>query len=781
MNLMFGRHLFGRHRFAAPVKRAGAAVITYPYIPNHFALDFFDSEGIRTATISNDLKASPIITCEFEIGVNGCAGLKLSMQKDHGYEINYGQRIDIRLFGDGQPWYSGYIQTKPSVGTTAETWNYTGYGYFQKLDKVIINQTYENTKLSAIVANMTSLLIEPQTGVKLNRSKNYSSGFTATKLRFDYVSAKAALKQLADFATNYVYGVDEYRDVFFKPLVTAINENSRFWVGHHIESFVPEEDAESVVNFIYVKGGAMDSGGSNIMYECSDAASISAYGKRDAVLTIPSALSAADAQRWGDNELGKLKDPKRTAKVDGIHEEVLRRKVKPEGMARITAPGPLVISTGALTFARNSVAYRSDGAQVAVNEPRFERSLTDNSPLGLKAEEGTTNIFVSSAADFVTGWVKYQSAQVNVTDYPVYILEFGSVIAKRIQTTGGSNALKTYTTVSGRPNPHTDTVSIWGMVLSGAASLRNNLLNPAAFTNTMQRVSSTTPYSGTITQFEFWAATAADNLDIVVYWPQIENKPYVTSPMPPQGVRAAEAPTVPASVIDSSQGTIEFDHLPATTVTGNVYPLLIGTTANYISVFCVAGGNYALWHRKDWGTSYNQASSIPRTSGVNANIKVRWHGNTISLWINGVKRVELTNYAPITLTVGNTVQIGHYAATSNSQSSGNYDNLRISNIARTDTEMAYTGALQWDEYTTLFAPLTDNLAYQGLASRQSVSYDYPIQKVKYKLDKGSISMAIEMGEYTKNVDGVVMKLLRNAKDQEILQQMNNKQLSGGSV
>lgn len=337
MNLMFGRHLFGRHRFAAPVKRAGAAVIVYPFVANHFALDFFDGEGIRTATISSDLAAGPIISCDFEIGVNGCAALKLSMQKDHGYPINYGQRVDVRLFGDGQPWYSGYILTKPSAGSTAETWSYTGYGYFQKLDKVIINNAYENMELSAIVASMTASLIEPVTGVKLNRSKNYSTGYTAEKLRFDYVTAKAALKQLADYAVNYIYGVDEYRDLFFKPLITTINENSRFWVGHHIESFVPEEDVDTVVNFIYVKGGSLDSGGSNIMYECSDAASIAAYGKQDAVLTIPSAISPADAQRWGDNELGKRKDPKRTAKIDGIHEEVIRRKIKPEGTARITS------------------------------------------------------------------------------------------------------------------------------------------------------------------------------------------------------------------------------------------------------------------------------------------------------------------------------------------------------------------------------------------------------------------------------------------------------------
>ena len=330
--VMFGRNTrFGKYRFASPAKRVGAVVIDYPYIEGHFAVDFYDSEGLRTASVVSDRRYSPVISAEFELNQNGCAAFKLILAKNHGINIAYNQRIDIRLFGDNQPWYSGYIQVRPVEGTTAETLEYSGYGFFQQCAGVIVNATYENTEISQIVKSIVRNYIEPNTGALFASDKIYSTGYTATGLKFDHVTAKEALSQLAEFAANYIHGVDETRDVFFKQLVTEINENSRFWVGHHIEKFLPEEDVETVVNYVYVQGGD-----STVVYETKDEASIAAYGLRGAVLTIPSAVENVDAEKWGDSQLEVLKHPQRTAKVDGIKPDILKRKIKPEGMARIT-------------------------------------------------------------------------------------------------------------------------------------------------------------------------------------------------------------------------------------------------------------------------------------------------------------------------------------------------------------------------------------------------------------------------------------------------------------
>lgn len=336
-NIMFGRNVrFGRYRFAAPMKRVGAVVIDYPLIDGHYAIDFYNSEGQRTATIVSDAKNSPLSEAEFKLTTNGCAEVKFTLSKNYGIQIDYSQRIDIRLFGDSQPWYSGYILTRPIVGTTEAKWEYSGYGFFQQLEYALVTRDFKNTEISRIAREIITGDIEPGTGARYNASKIYNTGYTASSISFDYATAKDALKQLSEFAANYIYGVDEYRDVYFKPTVTEINENSRFWVGYHIQEFIPEEDVSTIVNYVYAQGGTLDSGGSNIMYQCSDTESIAKYGKRAAVLSIPSAYADEDAQRWGDNELNKTKAPQRTASVDGIHPEVMKRNIRPEGTARIT-------------------------------------------------------------------------------------------------------------------------------------------------------------------------------------------------------------------------------------------------------------------------------------------------------------------------------------------------------------------------------------------------------------------------------------------------------------
>lgn len=337
-NIMFGRGTrFGKCRFAGSVLQIAGVRIDYPYIDNCFSVTFFSPHGTKTAILSSVRKDSPVLSLSFELAQTGCAGFTLELAKDHGVDIYYGQRVDISLFGSSQPWYSGYIQTKPVAGTTEATFTYTGYGFYGQLEHVIVNREYTEREISEIAADIIREDIDRYTGAHYNESKIYPTGYTASQLSFDYATAKDALKQLSEFAVNYLYGVDEYRDIFFRPMLTRINEDSRLWVGYHIQKFLPEEDVETVVNYIYVQGGALDDEGSNIMYQCSDADSIAAYGKRAAVLSIPSAIREEDATRWGDTQLDRLKDPQRTAKIDTIAKEIARRNIRPEGMARITS------------------------------------------------------------------------------------------------------------------------------------------------------------------------------------------------------------------------------------------------------------------------------------------------------------------------------------------------------------------------------------------------------------------------------------------------------------
>lgn len=407
-NIILGRRMLGRHILAGKGKSA-VVIISYPLQESGYSVRIYNRNGEKLAEIGDHIQDNPILSIEFELLTTGCGEFTLTLGKQlEEVTLTYNHRIDISLFGDGNPWYSGYITKIPKPGTTEKTFVYEGYGFFNQLNDVIINDTYEDTEISQIVKNIMTTTIEPNTDVVYNASKIYSTDYTANKLKFSYVTAKEALSNLVDFAGDYVYGVDEYQQFFFKPVTTEINEDSRFWVGWHAHEFKPEESIDDLKNYVYIKAsstyvtklataistttettitvktslkisagdileidservyvsavtgnsltvsrgydnttaathssGAMVSNTSisttttRILYSCFDSASIDAYGLKQDILSIPSAMSEDDAQRWGDYQLSKLKDPTITATVDRI---LLKQKlIKAEGLARVTA------------------------------------------------------------------------------------------------------------------------------------------------------------------------------------------------------------------------------------------------------------------------------------------------------------------------------------------------------------------------------------------------------------------------------------------------------------
>lgn len=342
-NLLLGRNLLGRFILAGKAKRAAAVIVDYPQQDSGFVISFYDKLGIRTGQISSEILKNPLASLEFEITETGCGKCTLTLDKNHGLTLDYNQRFDIALFGGNAPWYSGYIQNRPLPGGTETTAVYSGYGFFDQLDDVIINETYENTEISGIVTDIMQTIIEPKTDIVFNSSKITSTDYTATKLAFEYIKAKEAVKTLAEFATDYVYGVDAAREFFFKPINTEINENSRLWVSYHLQDFKPEEDTNTVVNFFYVKGGKLSDEGENLYSDISgnpipfyDQTSIDTYGRKEDILSVPSAIADADIARWGQSELDRRKNPQRSAKVDKFTKEVAKRNIKPEGIAQIT-------------------------------------------------------------------------------------------------------------------------------------------------------------------------------------------------------------------------------------------------------------------------------------------------------------------------------------------------------------------------------------------------------------------------------------------------------------
>lgn len=327
MNFSWGRGLFGRHIFAGTVGKApkpgngGTSETTLAFYPGQYTVYAYNKNGIRTASFGSGAEENALASLSFSITSTGCGDCTLTFRKlPDNTELDYMQRIDIHLFGDKQPWYSGYILQRPVSGTTEETFTFKGHGYYNRLEDICIFQTYENMDPGAIVRDIAQKA-EKAGALVYSAVKVVDAGYTITKIVFDGTSVKDALKTLSEFAIDYVYGVDEYRQLYFKPRNTRINEEARLTVGRHVGSYTPTWDASKVVNWARIKGGNVDDSGEQWLCTVEDKESQTTYGLRQAVWSLPEAYSVADATRWGESKLATVKAPTKSAKVSSVNLE----------------------------------------------------------------------------------------------------------------------------------------------------------------------------------------------------------------------------------------------------------------------------------------------------------------------------------------------------------------------------------------------------------------------------------------------------------------------------
>lgn len=326
MNFIFGKELFGRFPFAGKTSPGGSGgntpgYVTHEYYPGKYVVYAYAEDGTRTAMFGSGTERNALSGLSFSITSTGCGDCTMTFKRmPANAELTYMQRIDIHLFGDMQPWYSGYILSRPVEGTTDTTYTYKAHGYYNRLESMYLFQTYENMAPADIVRDIARKAEDMQ-GIVYNDAKIINAGYTIQRLVFDGVSVKDALKTLSDFAIDYVYGVDEYRNLYFKPRTSRINEQARLTVGVHMASYAPEWDVSKIVNWARIKGGNINDEGEQWLCTVEDTESQQAYGMRQAVWTLPEAQEVADAQRWGENQIAKYKDPVRSAKVTGVRLE----------------------------------------------------------------------------------------------------------------------------------------------------------------------------------------------------------------------------------------------------------------------------------------------------------------------------------------------------------------------------------------------------------------------------------------------------------------------------
>lgn len=314
--------------------RYGDFIIVVYYYPlrRGIKLKFYNPEGVKQGEIGDDTQAGMILDVNFDLLELGCGQFDFVLAKKPGFTVEYRTRVDIHLFNDTNPWFSGYIMELPEEGTTEVEYRYGGFGFYYQLETCIVDQKYINTEISLIVKNIIQTFVEPKTDIVYDEAKIEDTGYTVNEIEFNKVSAKKALDDLAEMAQNFMIGVEEDRKFFFRAIQTSVNYAAIKVVGKHFRRYILEKDTSGILNKIYILAGKITSG-SNYICTVEDAASQSAYGIREGALTIPSSLNLSDAQRWGNYRLSHLKDPIEKAKVEDVDLEL--SIIKAIGKARI--------------------------------------------------------------------------------------------------------------------------------------------------------------------------------------------------------------------------------------------------------------------------------------------------------------------------------------------------------------------------------------------------------------------------------------------------------------
>ena len=318
-NLLYGLYPRGQYIHAGLIGLAGGYTDDQiGYLPDRYDMIAYNKDGTKSAIFSSGVEGNALKSLKFEIVETGCGKADFVFSRlPTNAELSVDQRIDIHLYNDPRPWWSGYILNCPSQGSTAKEYKYTAHGYYNKLDAVVIFADFQGREVSNMVSDIARQA-ELKAGLNYSSNLLINTNYIASRIQFDGVTAKDALKQLSDFAIDYVYGVDEYRRLFFRPRNREVNEQARFWVGDHQGSFEPVDDAEKIYNVLPIKGAAVDGNGEQWLATVEDAESQLRYGIREKVLTLPSAYSILTFERWGKNQLLSMSKPALSAKVGEI-------------------------------------------------------------------------------------------------------------------------------------------------------------------------------------------------------------------------------------------------------------------------------------------------------------------------------------------------------------------------------------------------------------------------------------------------------------------------------
>lgn len=284
----------------------------------------YDKSDLLVHIFSSNTQRPTLVGLDWELLDTGCGEFTLELATDPG--LQHDHRVDIHLWNDPKPIYSGLIQRLPRPGTTERTATYGGYGFLALLNRMLVTEKYGSQNVRGIVNDLVAKLATRQPRLVPDQTQvDYIPYNTTGALDFLRQPSKDCLKQLSELAGGYVWGVDADRKLFFKAPNQAVDMHR--WYGHHLQTFVPQEESDDIVTVVYTKGGKVrsDLPSDSPFYKTNwleepiqDAAAIELWGWREGVYSAPSVLSQVDAAVAATVFLAQKSKPRQYASVRGL-------------------------------------------------------------------------------------------------------------------------------------------------------------------------------------------------------------------------------------------------------------------------------------------------------------------------------------------------------------------------------------------------------------------------------------------------------------------------------
>jgi predicted phage tail component-like protein len=369
-----------------------------------------------------------------------------------------------------------------------------------------------------------------------------------------------------------------------------------------------------------------------------------------------------------------------------------------QGELTFVAPDPYAygpertqtIAVPPATFNRDSVAYKEDGTSVAVDEARFSEVEAGNS--GILIEEGTTNLHIPFTDP---AWTIHANATV-ISDWELELNATADNDKSTVDIAVSSDTTYTASIVAG-----TNTRIYATEFDSAGTAIKSTSADdgsPLTFTT-----------SSTTTKITFGLRNVVETGKFIFKNHQLEQKSYATTFV--DGTRSPETLTLPTDgVLFADEGTVEvefsknalfnYDRVFSAREAAASDRFIIYTTETGRIVFETVGNDDGL-------ISYaaNLQPDILYT------ISMTWKNGTLKAFIDGVKVDEATYSQSVV--IDDVMYFG--SRDTGRQFNGYASNVRISRVARTDTEIAdtYNNGFTVDADTTAYLDFEGNLVTQA--------------------------------------------------------------------